>query len=398
VTRLPPALAARLLEIGALLCLALSGWALLGEGLSLRIAGTKILSVTGFLRPLVVFWGFLGARIALAVRTRPRRPHGLRSTGPRWGTRLAAPGLVLLALLTLGEAAASLLRSETRTAGENLLSHRPPDGGPLGARRHATIQGVEIRTNSLGFRDTEFSVTKPADEFRILGVGDSFTFGNGVAGDDTWPQQLERLLAQETNRKIQVINGGIWGLDTVQEVDYAEGWIERFAPDLVVLAHVPNDAVTIYQMEPVDRNLYHNSHLYRFLRERFWHVRYVVQTEKRFDFSDENPGWKLSREALARLRDFTRKRDLPLLVVQFPYMRAWTDKDRRDLEIVGAVLDRLEIPRLDLGPVFFPHDPLELQSRPRDLHPNRRGYAIASRAIADRIFERGLLSGATTPD
>ena len=43
-------------------------------------------------------------------------------------------------------------------------------------------------------RDDEFEVEKPKDTFRVISVGDSFTFGWGVANDETYPQQLEELL------------------------------------------------------------------------------------------------------------------------------------------------------------------------------------------------------------
>ena len=67
-----------------------------------------------------------------------------------------------------------------------------------------------IDTNSLGLRDVEFPRTKPPGTVRIIGLGDSFTFGAGVNLDQTYLKVLERRLnQQERNETIQVINAGV---------------------------------------------------------------------------------------------------------------------------------------------------------------------------------------------
>lgn len=71
-----------------------------------------------------------------------------------------------------------------------------------------------IKTNSKGFRMEEFSIEKPKDEFRILMLGDSMTFGYGVEVEDNFLSQLEKKLNEflEQNgikeKKIKIINAG----------------------------------------------------------------------------------------------------------------------------------------------------------------------------------------------
>ncbi len=78
-----------------------------------------------------------------------------------------------------------------------------------------------MKTNSHGLRDDEFPVKPHAHTFRILCLGDSLTFENGVRTQDTYPQQLEAMLNSERNLKpVQVINAGVSAYDTWQEAIY----------------------------------------------------------------------------------------------------------------------------------------------------------------------------------
>ncbi len=99
-----------------------------------------------------------------------------------------------------------------------------------------------VATNRLGFRGGEIVTPKPSGALRILALGDSFTWGWGVASDATFPSQLEeRLRAAHPGQSIEVVNGGVSGYGTVQELL----WLDRIGrvvePDIVVLFYYRND-------------------------------------------------------------------------------------------------------------------------------------------------------------
>ncbi len=66
--------------------------------------------------------------------------------------------------------------------------------------------------------------------FRILAVGDSFTFGAQVSDNETWPSALERLTGHG------VVNGGVFGYGFGQSALRAKTFTERNDFDLVILS------------------------------------------------------------------------------------------------------------------------------------------------------------------
>jgi hypothetical protein len=54
----------------------------------------------------------------------------------------------------------------------------------------------EISLKSEGFRDGEFPKLKPPSAFRIICLGDSWTFGANVGQQDACPQRPQALLRE----------------------------------------------------------------------------------------------------------------------------------------------------------------------------------------------------------
>ncbi len=97
-----------------------------------------------------------------------------------------------------------------------------------------------VETNSFGFRDREWRMVKPAGQIRIMCLGDSLTFGNGMRVEDSYPKVLERKL-KEANPNVEVLSAAVSGWATYNEVDFfvAEGI--RLKPDIAVVGFFPND-------------------------------------------------------------------------------------------------------------------------------------------------------------
>lgn len=102
---------------------------------------------------------------------------------------------------------------------------------------------VEYRMNSLGFRDRDYAVPRPALVFRIACLGDSFTLGQGVHGRDVYAKVLESLLEKRgpTPIRFEVINCGRSGYHSGNERVCYEREASRYQAQMVILQVYTND-------------------------------------------------------------------------------------------------------------------------------------------------------------
>jgi len=98
---------------------------------------------------------------------------------------------------------------------------------------------VVARINSLGFRDAEYPVDK-GDRFRVLAIGDSYTYGWGVNVEDSWCKLLEREL-QTTHPRCEVLNLGKGGSYPTRCAEVARKAVPLLKPDLVLVAILQGD-------------------------------------------------------------------------------------------------------------------------------------------------------------
>lgn len=103
-----------------------------------------------------------------------------------------------------------------------------------------TYQKANISFNSYGLRGSEINKNKKT-AIRLLLLGDSVTFGWGVDQEEIFPEVLEKLLNYNSPTKTEVINAGVGGYNTYQEVQYFLREGIYFNPDMVVLIFVDND-------------------------------------------------------------------------------------------------------------------------------------------------------------
>src|ERR1041385_688919 len=95
-----------------------------------------------------------------------------------------------------------------------------------------------VHVNAQGTRGPEFAADKPTNTFRILSLGDSRTFGWGLADEETYSRRLEQLLRQKFGhaKTVEVINAGVNAWSYPQMAVYFHEVGLHYQPDLVILA------------------------------------------------------------------------------------------------------------------------------------------------------------------
>ena len=113
------------------------------------------------------------------------------------------------------------------------------------AKGHMTSPeySVSMNINSLGFRGEEISLEKPSGVKRVLILGDSYTAGHGLEGDQTLPFRVGRELDRIRPGAFEVINGGVGGYCTANEVDFFMEYGLPLKPDLVAILWMGHDVI-----------------------------------------------------------------------------------------------------------------------------------------------------------
>src|SRR5439155_1080671 len=95
---------------------------------------------------------------------------------------------------------------------------------------------TRIRINDKGLRGKDYPYERVAGKRRVLVLGDSLVFGYGVEQDEVFTDVLEGMLPAT-----EVINAGVSGYGTDQELLWFRSEGVRYRPDLVIILMTGND-------------------------------------------------------------------------------------------------------------------------------------------------------------
>ena len=97
--------------------------------------------------------------------------------------------------------------------------------------------------NSYGFRGAEFQIEKPASVCRIVCMGESTTYSTGIKDDaQTYPARLAAHLSRDqSEREIEVLNAGVGGYTSAENLLQFIFRVQPLQPDIVVFYYTHND-------------------------------------------------------------------------------------------------------------------------------------------------------------
>ncbi|MBT37312.1 MAG: SGNH/GDSL hydrolase family protein [Myxococcota bacterium] len=258
------------------------------------------------------------------------------------------------------------------------------------------------QVNEFGYRDRNHEREKPPGVFRIVVIGDSIAAGYRIdALEDVFPFQLEQALRRR-GVDAEILNFGVSGYNTQQEVYTLIDRGLAYDPDLVVLAYCLNDRDRIDSgvlsillaskgesavvRSRIDRWLSFSA-VYRMLRHRFAR-RELDEELARRDKAVEQDGVE---DSLGRLANLSETRGFEVLVVVFPLLdNLARRKDARERQAIAELAWRKRLHHLDLHPALLDCVRREPQVGLDPYHPSVEGHRCAGDAIAQHLFARGF--------
>lgn len=225
-----------------------------------------------------------------------------------------------------------------------------------------------INDDSLNER-FNYSEKKEKNVFRIITLGDSYTYGLYVDTKDNWTEVLEdKLQGLNCDKKIEVINLGVHGYDFAYEVERYRIRGIKYNPDLIVwFLKDPNRiSESIYEImqknhdklvkQGVNINSYEPWNL-------AWEEVLKTYGEKGIYKHQLNALKKINKLYTGKILFIVQKTESP--VKPFPYMyELKNERTNTDIHEIISIYDK---PQLHF---------------PKDYHPNIEGH----KAIAEDVF------------
>ncbi len=313
---------------------------------------------------------------------------------------------------------------------------------PNGYFQYKPIPGVHttyeytyhIKTNSWGIRDREFS-KQELECKKILLLGDSMTYGQGVEVEDTFPKIIEKRLSK-INPNLLVINGGGKGTSTVGQFESLKELMDKhFFYAIGFCFFLGNDADNNYEdinkaekarriferkgrIYPIKEWLFGNSILYNYVYYKLKLMAYkmrlipsfVGQNQLKKEYTERGKkGWDITFSIIDEIKQyFDRNKKTRLFFVLLPQDFQVDPEKQRNYGLTQDEYDFLKpnrllktfllknsISYLDTTQAFINHYQIKSYKKlffPIDRHFNKSGHKLVANLLSSFLISEGLVS------
>ena len=287
--------------------------------------------------------------------------------------------------------------------------------------------GVEVRVNERGFRGPVVPYPRTPGARRIVYLGDSVTFGYMIARwEDTWAHALADSLVARDAIPVETVNLAVEGYSQWQEYIVLSTEGAKYSPDLVVVGFVLNDVTEMFHLarfggsdegfqlrhsyaSRAERVLSRSALVYELqnvIREvkarrrlgddrRLGAIRQEQLEVETLMRAPEQPNvrtaWDFALADLQRIADWCGARDIPVLVVVFPFTVQLDDPAGLSApqKVIVSYAHARGIPTIDLLPLLVDYA-RSAGARPSDLfadhdHLSAAGHRVVAGLLADRV-------------
>lgn len=309
---------------------------------------------------------------------------------------------------------------------------------------------VLLQTNQVGFRGQHLTVNKMPNVRRVAVLGDSYTASMALPEEQTFCFRLQKLLNEKAGdfQKWEVLNFGMHGSGTGQELALYRHLVRDLKPDIVIVAfgnatdvrdnskELSTNPIIQYELSDdgrlvqipqsrgrvrVSNFLNRVSRFYTWQKmksntiKQLFHSQSGVERGRHLVYARQEPetyqrAWKLTAEILKAFRDECHEQGADLMLAGLPsayqvypdFFRTLVSENTEHLELDPAhpdcrlekICSRLSIPFRSLTPAFIEKTPSgshQVESEQLFIggvtHFNARGSLVAASELASMVSE-----------
>lgn len=257
--------------------------------------------------------------------------------------------------------------------------------------------------NADGFRDNHLLCKLDTNNYNIIFLGDSFIEGEGAPNDSTLPILLHQTLKNNLSnnqKKIAVYNCGISGSNPLYEIELYKRKVEKYHPNLVLLAVFENDledmeiAFAVNKNLPLKEYFIAISHIYR--------ITSIITGGNYLSLNNTSNENKKKRNEIItnfitemkKFNNYLEEKHVKLRFVYLPSSEEFYCKQLEILKLNTSLRERLtkEFPNTINIHSEFLKKGINCENRlnyywEKNGHFNSKGYELAARIIKSHLIE-----------
>lgn len=250
-----------------------------------------------------------------------------------------------------------------------------------------TFKGKSYTTNSMGFRDREYSQQPDDETIRTIILGSSFAVGAGVADKEVFDVHLEEEMNKFNHgSQYEFINAGCSTYDLIDcLVRYDKDSISTLSPDYVFfISHGIDKQKNIIDLARITRKK---------LPLPYGYLDEIVQEAGISDAMGEASiinklkpfAQRIVEESYQLLYNKCSNEGIIPVWIYWPTIGVRPTMDL-DVNEINQVVERIGYRTINLKSVYDNHPPSELYVSPDDRHPNAEGHRLFAKALRDTLL------------
>jgi len=280
----------------------------------------------------------------------------------------------------------------TRPSNDSLLIYELNPGAVIKSRGTMQIPVPEylISINQEGFRGKETSLSNGCSP-RIIFLGDSFTFGDGLKIEDTYSYKFaSKLNRNKLFCRYEPLNFGVPAYSTAQEIELLKAKGLQYDPDIIFIGYLSNDLVNSTRKSEIERQIDESYAAKNISRSNISEREYrIAEYDLIFSEITAKPfpeAWRSVNESLAELKKITDERSITVIIMYFPNTGSY---EAEQISALSQLCDKNRWLFIDLSELYWTTFRLQNETiHPSSPSPSKTANEIYAEYAYQKIVEK----------